>query len=145
MGQARSQTYILFLYIFIFMMVKSSMEINLNESEFNCLYIISNSSSSFEKEANIMQHIVSEQHACDGTLYSALERSARCLIKTNSRDGELLNTLSTIARHVILLHNMPCNGVPASAFHTEMYCREKEIIMEKYLVRGKIVRRAVSN
>ena len=133
-GQSRSRTYTLFLYIFIFVMVKSSMESNQNKTEFKCLYIISNSSSSFDKTANIMQHIVSVQNVHDGTLYSALERSARCF-KTTSRDGKLLNTLSTMARHVILLDNMPCSWIPASAFHTEMYCREKDTILQE--ARGK--------
>ena len=111
-------------------MVKSSMESIQNETEFKCLYIISNSSSSFDKTANIMQHIVSVQKAHDGTLYLALERSARCLIKTTSTDAKILNTLSTMARHLILLDNMPCSGIPASAFHNEIYCREKDTISE---------------
>jgi hypothetical protein len=134
-----------YLFLFISLSIKSSVQNNLilNENDFKCVYKIVNSTSSFEKSKNIMPH-VSVNIGTMNNIYSALNKSSRCLITTSLRDVKLLNSLSVVRRHVILLEDMSCGDVPASAFNTEMYCRENGETWEKYEVRGKIVMNMVS-
>ena len=135
MDKSTPLKFVLFFIPTIWSLVESDMS-----DGFRCIYKIGHSDSGWDKSANVMQ-LVSWNIE---NIKPALRKSSRCLIRTSSKEEKLLNYLSSIKRHVVLLENMTCSAVPASNYQTEMYCTENEEIWEKYQVREKIVSRIVS-
>ena len=94
-----------------------------------CIYEFVNSSSVVKRYEQAMQYAsVGGENVTQ--IEKILKESKRCLIIVSYKNQELLESFSTIKRHLVLVENVPCDNVPASSFETEMYCLEKDKVWE---------------